>query len=82
MKLMKMKMSDADGNMFTMETKSTDFFVDGENFGHQKDQYCYIPAFRYGLAADTTTDRVKNTWFAGTLVWSSYTIVFDNTPYD
>lgn len=39
----------------TMETKSTDFFVDGENFGHDKDQMCYIPAFRYGLAEPTDT---------------------------
>jgi len=31
-----MYLKDSDGTMLNMVTKSTDFLVDGENFGHAK----------------------------------------------
>lgn len=51
-----MDLYDDDGNSFTMTTSTDDFFVDGENFGHQKNTYCYLPAFRYGLSSADDTD--------------------------
>ena len=69
-----------DETSFEMQTNSRDFLVDGEAFGHNKGQYCYIPTFVYGLA--NPTEREENTWFAGSLVWHQYIVVLDNTPAD
>lgn len=90
---MKMFLKDADSNEFTLETFATEgkFLVDGENFGHQKNTYCYLPVFRYGLhnsdgsdayCINNEDDPVCNTWYAGSLVWDDYTLVLDNSPND
>ena len=77
---MKLTVHDKDGTQMILVIDSKDFFVDGQNFGHQKYTYCYAPVFTNNN--EKQSERERNTWIAGSLVWNNYVVVLDNTPTD
>jgi len=72
---LEIEIQDEEGGEFAFNVNLNKYLIDGDNFGQETGQFCYIPVFRsYHL-------KLQNSWFLGSIFMDDYVFVFDNTPY-